>query len=113
MNAPAAQASFMQYRVAAIQYEPALGEKERNVTDLLRLTEEAAQQGARLIVHPEMASTGYCWLSREEIAPFVETLPGPTTDRFHTSPLAMIATSPPACPKLTPPPTSTTTAWRL
>ena len=82
MNAPAAEASFMQYRVAAIQYEPALGEKERNVTDLLRLTEEAAQHGARLIVHPEMASTGYCWLSREEIAPFVETLPGPTTDRF-------------------------------
>ncbi len=82
MNAPAAQASFMQYRVAAIQYEPALGEKERNVSDLLRLTEEAARHGARLIVHPEMATTGYCWLSREEIAPFVEALPGPTTDRF-------------------------------
>ncbi len=82
MNAPAAQASFMQYRVAAIQYEPVLGEKERNVGDLLRLTEEAAQHGARLIVHPEMATTGYCWLSREEIAPFVEALPGPTIDRF-------------------------------
>jgi predicted amidohydrolase len=82
MNAPATGASFTRYRVAAIQYEPALGEKERNLTDLLRLTEEAAQQGARLIVHPEMTTTGYCWLSREEIAPFVEPLPGPTTERF-------------------------------
>src|SRR5579864_3921601 len=82
MNLAATASSFTRYRVAAIQYEPALGEKEHNVTDLLRLTEEAARQGARLIVHPEMATTGYCWLSREEIAPFVETLPGPTTDRF-------------------------------
>jgi predicted amidohydrolase len=35
-----------------------------------------------LIVHPEMATTGYCWASRAEIAPFVEPIPGPTTDRF-------------------------------
>ncbi len=82
MNAPATEASFTQYRVAAIQYEPALGEKERNIADLLRLTEEAALHGARLIVHPEMATTGYCWLSRQEIAPLVEPIPGPTTDRF-------------------------------
>lgn len=82
MNAPATEPTLMQYRVAAIQYEPMLGEKERNITDLLRLTEEAARHGARLIVHPEMATTGYCWLSREEIAPFVESLPGPTTERF-------------------------------
>ncbi|TMD45339.1 MAG: nitrilase/cyanide hydratase and apolipoprotein N-acyltransferase, partial [Chloroflexi bacterium] len=74
--------SFAQYRVAAIQYEPTLGEKEKNITDLLRLTEEAASHGARLIVHPEMATTGYCWVSREEIAPFVEPIPGPTTERF-------------------------------
>src|SRR5437868_4717754 len=74
--------SFAQYRVAAIQYEPTLGEKEKNITDLLRLTEEAASHGARLIVHPEMATTGYCWVSREEISPFVEPIPGPSTERF-------------------------------
>jgi predicted amidohydrolase len=82
MNSPAIEPSLTRYRVAAIQYEPALGEKERNVTDLLRLTAEAARNGARLIVHPEMATSGYCWLSREEIAPLVEPLPGPTTARF-------------------------------
>src|SRR2546423_13704975 len=75
--------SFNQYRVAAIQYEPTLGEKEKNVTALLRLVEEAAQHEARLIVLPEMATTGYCWESRAEIAPHVEPVPGPTTHRFQ------------------------------
>ena len=75
--------SFNRYRVAAIQYESTLGEKEKNVTDLLRLVEEAAQHEARLIVVPEMATTGYSWESRAEIAPHVEPIPGPTTDRFQ------------------------------
>lgn len=78
-NAP----SIMQYRAAAIQYEPALGGIEKNVVGLLRLVEEAATHGARLIVLPEIATTGYCWESREEIAPYVEPVPGPTTDRFQ------------------------------
>lgn len=73
---------FTKYRVAAIQYEPTLGEVEKNVADLLRLVEEAAQIDARLIVLPEMATTGYCWESRAEIAPYVEPVPGPTTERF-------------------------------
>jgi predicted amidohydrolase len=71
------------YRVAAIQYEPVLGEKENNVTRLLHLVEEAAAHGAKLIVVPEMATTGYCWQSRAEITPYVETIPGPTSDRFQ------------------------------
>src|SRR5947209_7036212 len=75
--------SFNRYRVAAIQYESTLGEKEKNVADLLRLVEEAAQHEARLIVLPEMATTGYCWESRAEIAPHVEPIPGPTTNRFQ------------------------------
>ncbi len=75
--------SFTSYRVAAIQYEPTLGEKEKNVTGLLRLVEEAAQNEARLIVLPEMATTGYCWESRAEIASYVEPVPGPTTHRFQ------------------------------
>jgi predicted amidohydrolase len=71
------------YRVASIQYNPIFGEKEKNVSKLSSLVEEAALQGARLIVLPEMATTGYCWVSREEIAPYVETIPGPTTQRFQ------------------------------
>jgi predicted amidohydrolase len=70
------------YTVAAIQFEPVLGEKEANLRRLLELVEEAARRGARLIVTPEMATTGYCWYDREEIRPHVEPIPGPTTERF-------------------------------
>jgi predicted amidohydrolase len=81
MNTPAP--TYTRYRVAAIQYEPIHGEKEKNVADLLHLVEEAAQHNARLIVLPEMGTTGYCWESRTEIAPYVEPIPGLTTDRFQ------------------------------
>jgi predicted amidohydrolase len=77
------ESSVTTYRVAAIQYGPTLGEKDKNIRDLLQLVEEAIAHGARLIVLPEMATTGYCWVSREEIAPYVEPIPGPTTVLFQ------------------------------
>ena len=73
----------MSYVAAAIQFEPRQFDKEGNIAALLRLAEGAARDGARLIVTPEMGTTGYCWFDREEVAPFVEPVPGPTTDRFH------------------------------
>src|SRR5437660_1230429 len=75
--------SLTTYRVAAIQYEPMLGEKEKNVINLLGLVEEAGKEDARLIVLPEMAVVGCCWSSREEIAPYVEPIPGSITERFQ------------------------------
>ncbi len=71
------------YQVAAIQYEPTLGEKEKNISDLLELVLRAIEHGARLIVLPEMATTGSCWVSRDEIATYTESIPGPTTERFE------------------------------
>jgi predicted amidohydrolase len=70
------------HKVATVQFEPTMFEKERNIARLLELCEAAAEAGARLIVTPEMGTTGYCWFDRAEVAPFVETVPGPTTDRF-------------------------------
>jgi predicted amidohydrolase len=69
-------------KVAAVQFEPTMFEKERNIARLLELCEQAAGAGARLIVTPEMGTTGYCWFDRAEVAPFVEKVPGPTTGRF-------------------------------
>jgi predicted amidohydrolase len=69
-------------KVAAVQFEPVLFEKERNITRLLELCEHAAAAGAKLLVTPEMGTTGYCWFDRAEVAPYVEKVPGPTTDRF-------------------------------
>lgn len=70
------------FKAAAVQFEPTMFEKERNIEALLALAGEAAEAGARLIVTPEMGTTGYCWYERSEVAPFVEPIPGPTTERF-------------------------------
>jgi len=70
------------HKVAAVQFEPAMFEKQRNIARLLELCEQAAAAGAKLLVTPEMGTTGYCWFDRAEVAPFVEKIPGPTTDRF-------------------------------
>ncbi|MDF0517547.1 amidohydrolase [Bradyrhizobium yuanmingense] len=70
------------HKVAAVQFEPTMFEKARNIARLLELCEQAAAAGAKLIVTPEMGTTGYCWFNRAEVAPFVETIPGPTTSRF-------------------------------
>lgn len=73
----------LQYKVATVQFEPTLAEKERNIESLLALCEQAASSGAKLIVTPEMGTTGYCWYDRAEVAPFVEKVPGATTHRFE------------------------------
>lgn len=70
------------YIVAAIQYEPKLFKRERNVADLLNLSEEAARNGAKIIVMPELATTGICFYDREEAASSVEEIPGRTTEAF-------------------------------
>jgi len=70
------------YTAAALQFEPRLGAKRENLARLCALADEAASAGARVIVMPEMAVTGYCWRDRVEVAPLVETVPGPTTDLF-------------------------------
>jgi predicted amidohydrolase len=70
------------YTAAALQFEPRLGAKRENLARLCALADEAAGAGARVIVMPEMAVIGYCWRDRVEVAPLVETVPGPTTDLF-------------------------------
>ena len=82
MTLPGLDGTPLPYRVAAIQFEPTLFGKSANLEALLRLTEEAAAGGAKLIVTPEMATTAYCWATRDEIASDVEPVPGPTTRRF-------------------------------
>ena len=72
----------MKYLAAAVQFEPQMLAKERNIDSLIRLVEEAAEAGARLIITPEMGLTGYCWYDREEVSPHVELVPGPSTQRF-------------------------------
>jgi predicted amidohydrolase len=63
-------------RVAAVQMEPKLGELEANLKAILARFREAATAGARLVVFPECALTGYGFDSRAEALPYAEPIPG-------------------------------------
>jgi predicted amidohydrolase len=66
-------------KVAAIQMEPRIGDKEYNVKKQLKLIGEAAEQGVLLMVLPELGNTGYIFNSRDEVAQLAEAVPdGPT-----------------------------------
>lgn len=68
--------------VALIHASISWKDREKNVARLLTLNEEAARSGSKIIVNTELATTGYAFESRREIAPLTETIPGPTTDAF-------------------------------
>jgi N-carbamoylputrescine amidase len=66
-------------KIACIQMEPVVGEKERNVRRSLELIEDAAVNGAHLLVLPELCNSGYVFDSREEAFALAEEIPnGPT-----------------------------------
>lgn len=69
-------------KVAAVQTEPKILEKERNLERCVELVRGAAGERARLIVFPECALTGYVFSSLEEALPMCEPIPGPSTDRL-------------------------------
>ncbi|GJE13867.1 MULTISPECIES: nitrilase family protein [Methylobacterium] len=67
-------------RVSCIQFEPQLGAVADNVARASDLVRAAAAEGGRLIVLPELASTGYVFESAAEAAALAEPVPdGPTT----------------------------------
>ena len=69
-------------KVAAVQMDIKIFEKELNLARVLKKMEEAARAGAKIVVFPECALTGYCFTSREEAWPLAETVPGPSTEKL-------------------------------
>ncbi len=64
-------------RVAAAQLDVVFGDARANLAAVLAALEQAAGQGAKLIVFPECALTGYCFTSLEEAHAAALTLDGP------------------------------------
>ncbi len=70
------------WKVAGVQMDCHLGEPARNLATLRDRLRACARDGARLIVFPECALTGYGFESKEEAWPHAEPLPGPATERL-------------------------------
>lgn len=69
-------------KIAGVQMEPRIGDVVGNLARCLELLRKAALQGARLVVFPEVALSGYVFSSLEEALPVAEMIPGPSTERL-------------------------------
>jgi predicted amidohydrolase len=67
-------------KVAAVQMDIKILEKELNRRRILEEMTRARRAGAELVVFPECALTGYCFISLDEAWPMAETIPGPSTE---------------------------------
>lgn len=63
-------------RVASVQMEPQIGQTSQNLARTVELIDEAARGGARIIVLPELASSGYVFRTREEVEEAAQEIPG-------------------------------------
>lgn len=69
--------------VACLQFEPVVGDKGGNIAKTLRLIDDAAGNGARLLVLPELCNSGYMFASRAQAFELAEEVPaGPTAEAW-------------------------------
>ena len=68
------------WKIAGVQMDCRLADKQANLDTIRAKLREAAGHGARLVVYPECALTGYCFESKAEAWPHAEPLPGPATE---------------------------------
>lgn len=66
-------------KIGCCQIEPRVGRKEENIEKTLRFAGEAADEGAQLILLPELANTGYVFETRGEAYELSEEVPGGET----------------------------------
>src|SRR5579884_2917313 len=67
------------WKIAAVQMDCVLGQPARNLEQIRAHLRTAAGQGAKLIIFPECALTGYCFETKDEARPHAEPIPGPST----------------------------------
>jgi predicted amidohydrolase len=68
--------------VAVVQFKPRRGARNANLEKLVALARSAMQAGAKFVVMPEMAATGYRFPNPEAIRPMSEAPRGPTFRAF-------------------------------
>jgi len=80
-------------KVAVVQMDVKILEKQRNLEKVLDGFESAARAGAGIVVFPECALTGYCFASKEEAEPVSEPVPGPSTEKLWAAATSLDCTA--------------------
>lgn len=68
----------MHAKIAIAQIDCTLGDVPANLAKIAELSEQAAKNGTKLIIFPELATTGY--FISDRIDELAEPIPGPTTE---------------------------------
>ncbi len=68
------------YKAAAIVYDPAWGDLDGNIDRIAEAVDKAGNDGVKLAVLPEQATIGYIFDNFAMVRPFLDTVPGKTTD---------------------------------
>ncbi len=68
------------FQVAIVQMDPVICDRDRNRVAILTGIEKAANAGAKLVVFPECAVSGYVFESAADAMPAAETVPGESTE---------------------------------
>jgi len=73
------------WKIAAVQMDCRIGDNPYNLGQIQLHLESAQRAGARLVLFPECALSGYCYESRDEAGPFAEPIPGPAIESIGVS----------------------------
>ena len=76
------RASYKPFKAEVLQFNPKMYDKEGNIARLYREFEKALEGGAKLVVGPEAITSAYYYWDREDLAPYTEPVPGPSTELF-------------------------------
>ncbi len=77
--APSQQPVREPFQVAAVEFDAQFLTLDRNLPRLAAVVEEAAQAGAKLILLPEAATSGYIYKDYAQLKPFLDSVPGKAT----------------------------------
>lgn len=80
VQAALAQSAPAPFKAAAVAYDPQWGDLEGNIARIVAAIEKVADSGARLMVFPEQATTGYIFDDFQMVRPYLDTIPGKTTN---------------------------------
>ena len=84
-------AQAAEVKVAAVSFDPQRRQLDNNIAGIVQSATIASQNGAKLIVFPEHASSGFAYISLEDVATSLDTIPGKVTTalekvtkKYHT-----------------------------